>query len=137
MRLHSSSSLQDILESSRTAEKVMMAMAVSTDHVIRVEEDPKYLILLLSFCPQDYESQPPKSEVKVVKPNTWIPKMYLSALNKSIRKNSILSIELITIDGRVHATINELQWLFSATEEATHSQLVCSALYILVSGGVL
>jgi hypothetical protein len=63
--------------------------------------------------------------------------MYLPALNKSIRKNSILSIESITIDGRIYATMNELQWLFSATEEATHSQLICSASYIPVSGGVL
>jgi hypothetical protein len=93
MRSHSSSSLQDILEFSRTAEKVMMVMAVATDQVIRVEEDPKYLILSLSFYPQDDENQPPKSEVKVVMPNTWTPKMYLSALNKSVRKNSILSIE--------------------------------------------
>jgi hypothetical protein len=100
-----------------------MVMAVSTDQVSRVEEDPKYLILLLSFYPQDDENQPPKSEVKVIMPNTWTPKIFLSALNKSIRKNLILSIELITIDGRVYATINELQWLFSATEEAMISAL--------------
>jgi hypothetical protein len=137
MRSHSSTSLQDILQSSRTAEKVMMVTAVSTNQVSRVEEDPKYLILSLSFYPQDDENHPPKSEVNIVMPNTWTPKMYLSALNKSIRKNSILSIELITIDGRVYATINELQWLFSATEETTHSQLICSASYIRVSGGVL
>jgi hypothetical protein len=115
----------------------MMVMSVSTDRVSRVEEDPKYLILSLSFYPQDNENQPPKSDVKVIMPNTWTPKMYLSALNKSIRKNSILSIESITIDGRIFATINELQWLFSATEEATHSQLICSGSYIRVSGGVL
>jgi hypothetical protein len=137
MRSHSSSSLQDILQSSRNVKKVMMVMSVSTDRVSRVEEDPKYLILSLSFYPQDNENQPPKSDVKVIMPNTWTPKMYLSALNKSIRKNSILSIESITIDGRIFATINELQWLFSATEEATHSQLICSGSYIRVSGGVL
>jgi hypothetical protein len=137
MWAHSSSSLQDILQSSRTAEKVMVVMAVSTNQVSRVEEHPKYLILLLSFYPQDDENQPPKSEVKVVMPNTWTSKMYPSALNKSIGKNAILSIELITIDGQVYATINELRWLFSATEEATHSQLSCLASYIRVSGGVL
>jgi hypothetical protein len=63
--------------------------------------------------------------------------MNLAALKKSIRKNSILSIESITIDRQIYATINELQWLFSATEEATRSQLICSASYIRVSGGVL
>jgi hypothetical protein len=68
---HSSSSLQDIPQSSRNAEKVMMVMTVlSTDQVSRVEEDPKYRILLLSFYPQDNENHPPKSNVKVVMPNT-------------------------------------------------------------------
>ncbi len=70
-------------------------------------------------------------------PNTWTPKMYLLALHKSTRKNSILSIESITIDGRIYATINELQWLFSATEEVTHSELIWSVSYVRVSGGVL
>jgi hypothetical protein len=64
--------------------------------------------------------------------------MYLSALNRLIRKNSTLSIESITIDGQIYAAMNELQWLFSATpEEATHSQLICLGSYIRVSGGVL
>jgi hypothetical protein len=64
--------------------------------------------------------------------------MYLAtALNKSMKRHSILSLELITIDGRIDATVNKLQFLFSATEEATHSQLIASASYIRVSGGVL
>jgi hypothetical protein len=63
--------------------------------------------------------------------------MYLSALNKSIQKNLTLSIESINIEGQIYTTINELQWFFSAMEEATHSQLICSASCICVSGGVL
>jgi hypothetical protein len=70
-------------------------------------------------------------------PEEWTPKMYLSALNKSIKKNSILSIETLIIDGRIYATINELESIFSATEQDTHNQLICSASYIRVSGGVL
>jgi hypothetical protein len=76
-----------------------MVMAVSTHQVIRGDENPTYLILPLSFYPQDNENQHPKSKVKAVMPNTWTPKMYLSALNKSIRKNSILSIEIFTSYG--------------------------------------
>jgi hypothetical protein len=47
--------------------------------------------------------------VKVIMSFGWTPKIYLSALNKSIRKHSILSLESIDMDGRVYSTINELQ----------------------------
>jgi hypothetical protein len=57
---HSSANLQDILQSSRNAEKVTMVMALSTNQVSRGKENPKYLILQLSFYPQDNKSQPPK-----------------------------------------------------------------------------
>jgi hypothetical protein len=114
-----------------------MVETVATVRVSRVQEDPRYLELWISFYPRDDKNQPPKSDVKVIMPKDWTPKMYLSALNKSIKKNSILSIESITIDGQIYATINELQWLFSATEQATSSQLICSASYICVSGSVL
>lgn len=115
-----------------------MVATVSTDRVCRVQEDPKYLELWISFYPRDDANQPPKSDVKVIMPEDWTPKMYLSALDKSITKNSILSIESITVDGGTYATINELEWLFSATlQQDTHSQLICAASYIRVSGGVL
>jgi hypothetical protein len=79
----------------------------------------------------------PKLDVKVVMPTIWAPKMYVAALNKSIKRHSILSLESISIQGQSYATINKLQWLFSATKEATHSQLTCLASYICVSGGML
>jgi hypothetical protein len=69
-------------------------------------------------------------------PEGWTPKTNLAALNKYMKRHSILSLESITIDGQIYATVNELQLLFSATEEATHSQLIAPASYILVSGGV-
>jgi hypothetical protein len=70
-------------------------------------------------------------------PEGWTPKMYVAALNKSIRWYLILSLESITINGQIYATMNKLQWLFSATDEVTHSQLVSLASYIHVSGGIL
>jgi hypothetical protein len=136
MRSHSASSLRDVLESSRNAEKVMMVTTVSTDRVTRVADNPTFVELGILFFPED-ENQEPKLDVKVIMPADWTPKMYVAALNKSIRRHSILSLELITINGSIYATMNELQWLFSATHESTHSQLVCSASYIRVSGGVL
>jgi hypothetical protein len=88
---------------------------------------------------QDDENPPSKFDVQVAMPQSWTPKMYLAALlNNSTRKHSIVSLELITIDGQIYTTINELQWLFGVTEEVTHSRLVvCSASYIRVSGGIL
>ncbi len=114
-----------------------MVRTIPADPVSRVEDDPTYVELGITFHPDDYEHQPLKMDVNVIMPEGWTPKMYLAALNKSMKRHSILSLESITIDGRIYATVNELQWLFSATEEATHSQLICSASYIRVSGGVL
>jgi hypothetical protein len=142
MRSDRSSRLKDILQFSRNADKVMIVATVCTDQVSRVQEDPKYLELWISFyagvtAADREENQPPKLDVKMVVPQGWTPKMYLATLNKSIRRHSILSLESITLEGRIYATVNELQWLFSATEEATYSDLICLASYIHVSGGVL
>ncbi len=135
MWLHSSSRLLDILQSARNGQKVMLVTAVSTDRISRVDENSTYVELGITFYPHD-ENQAPKV-VKVVMPETWAPKMYLAALNKSTKRHLILSIELMSLQGRTYTTINELQWLFSATKQATHSQLTCSASYIRVSGGIL
>ncbi len=120
----------------------MMVETVSTDRVSRVEEDPTFVELVINFYPspdtrRDDENQAPKLDVKVIMPEGWTPKMYVAALNKSIRRRSILCLDSLTIQGRIYTTVNELQWLFSASDEATHSQLTCSASYIRVSGGVL
>jgi hypothetical protein len=141
MRSHSSTSLQAILQSSRHAEKVMMVATVSTNRLSRIPESPTYVELGITFYPgdtgRDDENRPPKLDLKVIMPEGWTPKMYVAALNKSIRRRSIICLESIVIEGRIYATVNELQWLFSASDEATHSQLTCSASYIRVSGGVL
>jgi hypothetical protein len=119
----------------------MMVTTVSTNRVTRVEDTPTFVELGITFYPvdtgRDDENQPPKLDVKVIMPEGWNPKMYVAALNKSIRRRSIMSLESTTINGRIYTTVNELQWLFSATDESIHEQLVCSASYIRVSGGVL
>jgi hypothetical protein len=51
MQSQSSASLQDILQSSRKAKKLMMVTSISTGRVSRVQEDPKYLELWISFYP--------------------------------------------------------------------------------------
>jgi hypothetical protein len=115
----------------------MLVTAIPTDQVSRVDENSTYVELGTTFYPHADENQAPKV-VKVLMPKTWAPQMYLSTLNKSIKRHLILSLELMSLQqGQTYTTINELQWLFSATEEATHSQLTCSASHVRVSGGVL
>jgi hypothetical protein len=97
----------------------MLVTIVSTDQVSRVDQNSTYVELGITFYPHD-ESQAPKV-VKVVMPKIRAPKMYLTALKKFIKRHSILSLELMSIQGRDYITINKLQWLFSATKEATHS----------------
>jgi hypothetical protein len=46
----------------------------------------------ISFYPDD-ENQPPKV-VKVIMPEGWTLKIYLAALNKSVRRHSILSYSI-------------------------------------------
>ncbi len=109
----------------------MLVTAVSTDRISRVDKNSTYVELGITFYPHD-ENQAPKV-VKVVMPET-----YLAALNKSIKRHSILSLESMSLQqGPTYATINELQWLLSSTEEATHSQLTCLDSYIRVSGSIL
>lgn len=137
MRSHSSATLQDVLESSRNAEKVMMVTTVSTNRVTRHQDNPSFVELGITFysgLPEN-KNQPLKLDVKVIMPEGWSPKMYVAALNKSIRRHSILSLESYCNNGRIYSTVNDLQWLFSARD--AHSQLVSSASYIRVSGGVL
>jgi hypothetical protein len=100
----------------------MPVMTVSTDRVSRVDDNSNHVELGITFYPHD-ENQAPKV-VKVVMPKTWPP-------------NHILSLELMSLQRQTYTTINELQWLLSSTEEATHSQLACLGSYIRVSGSIL
>jgi hypothetical protein len=110
MRLHTSSAFQDILQSSRNAEKLMMATTVSTGRISLIKEDPNFLELCVNCFPREFSNDVnhlPKLEVKVIMPQRWTPKMYLAALNKSTKKYSVVSIELLCIEGQSYATVNE------------------------------
>jgi hypothetical protein len=74
----------------------MMTMSVSTDRVSRVEEDAKYLELVICFYPggdtPEDENLPSKSDAKVLMPQSWTPKMYLAAHPKQFYKKALRSI---------------------------------------------
>jgi hypothetical protein len=99
MRSQMSFCLQDIVKSSQNAHKVMMVRTIPADPVSRVEDDPTYVELGITFHPDDHENQPLKMDVNVIMPKGWTPKMYLASLNKSMKRHLILPLESITIDG--------------------------------------
>jgi hypothetical protein len=77
-----------------------------------VEEDPSFVELLVSFYSPPEDQDAKTTDFKVVMPQTWSPKMYLGALNQSIRANRLnslsLSLESINLSGRnCSTTINE------------------------------
>jgi hypothetical protein len=103
----------------------------------QVEEDPRYVELHISFYSPPEDQDAKKTDFKVVMPQTWSPKMFLGALNQSIRTNRLLSLESIVLSGRNYTTINELNWLFPLNTESIHMHLVTSAAYLNLYGGEL
>jgi hypothetical protein len=75
-----SSCLQEVVPSSQNAQKVMMVRTILTDRISKVEHDPTYVELAITFHPDDHEHQPLKMDVNVIMPEGWTPKMYLAAL---------------------------------------------------------
>jgi hypothetical protein len=76
------------------------------------------------------------NDFKVIMPRTWTPKMYLGALNQSIRwMNSLLALESINVSGRNYTTMNKLNWLFPFQKGIIHMRLVTFASYLHLYGG--
>jgi hypothetical protein len=104
MRANGSVLAQDILMSARTARPKMMINVISTDRVSAVE-DPRYLELIVKFYSPEAKNKikkktPPRFDLKVVMPKDWTPRMYLGVLYRSIKSNRVLTLELITLNGR-------------------------------------
>ena len=76
-------------------------------------------------------------ELEVVLPQEWCPKMYLAAVFRSIKKNRVLAIHEINIEGHQLISLNEINWYFHQTHESVHNKLISDAAYLLVRGGVL
>jgi hypothetical protein len=125
--------------SSRNARRpTMMVVTISTSRVYGVEDNPRYYELLVSFYSrrQVNDKNPSKFlQYKLIMPKDWTPRMYLGALNRSIKSNTVVAIESVTLEGRTYATTNELNWLFSSPIEVIHTRLTTSAAYLHVAGG--
>jgi hypothetical protein len=68
-------------------------------------------------------------------PKDWTPRMYLGALDWLIMNNSVLLLELVTMDRQSYVTTNELHWLFSSPVDEIHMRLTTSAAHLHVAGG--
>ncbi len=74
----------------------MMVRTILTDPVSQVEDNSTYVELGITFHSVNHENQPLKMDVNVIILD-GTPKMYLAALNKSMKRHWILSLEAITI----------------------------------------
>jgi hypothetical protein len=139
MRANTSNSIYDIMRSSRKALPIQKLTTITTDRLSKVEEDPTYVELLVSFyspAPDDDDTDNfVKRDFKVIMPRSWTPKMYLGALYQSIMTNSLLTLEYINISGQNYNTMNELNWLFPLQKDIIHTPLVTSASHLHLYGG--
>jgi hypothetical protein len=138
MRANTSKNVYDIMRSSKEALSIQKLTTITTDRLSKVEEDPTYVELLVSFyspAPDDDTDNFEKRDFKVIIPRSWTPKMYLGALYQSITTNSLLTLESINISGRKYTTMNELNWLFPLQKDIIQTRLVTSASYLHLNGG--
>jgi hypothetical protein len=135
MHVNTSVHPEDFIISSRNTRPTMMVETILTSRVLVVEE-PQYLELMVNFYPQAVNlKNPSKLRYKLVMPKDWTPRMYLGALNQSIKNNTVLSLESVAMDRQSYATTNKVHWLFSSPLNVIHTRLTTSAAYIHVVGG--
>jgi hypothetical protein len=92
MRVCTSVHPEDIMFSSRNTRPTMMVETISTNRV-SVVQDSRYLELMVTFYPRAVNfKNPSKLSYKLIMPKEWTPRMYLGALNQSIRNNAVLSL---------------------------------------------
>ncbi len=133
MRANTSNNIYGIMRSSREALPIQKLTTITTNGLSKVEEDPRYVELLVSFylpAPEDATNNFEKKDFKVIMLRSWTPKIYLGALYQSITSNSLLTLESIIISGHNYTTMNELNWLFHLQKDIIHMRLVTSASYL-------
>ena len=108
----------------------MMVETISTNRISGVE-DPRYVELMVSFYTRavNYKNPSKKLTYKLIMPKDWTPRMYLGPLYRSIKSNTVVSMELMTLAGRTYTPTNELKWLFAAPTDVNHTRLTTSAAY--------
>jgi hypothetical protein len=140
MHAQRSRNLHEIIWSSRRAKHLLTVRTITTD-VRKPLDDPRYVELLVGFYPQeDVENQYAclKIHHDVVVPASWTPKMYLGALSLSLSRHHVISLSMISLNGRKYKSLNDVHWLFSeaaGTAQEINTSLVTSAAFVHVFGG--
>ncbi len=117
-----------------------MVHTITTD-VWKPFDDPRYVELLAGFYPQeDVKNQYARPEIHhdVIVPASWTPKMYLGALSLSLSRHPVISLSLISINGKKYKSLNDIHWLFSesaGTAKEIKTSLITAAAFIHVFGG--
>ncbi len=76
--------------------------------------------------------------ILVLIPYDWNARVYLGALNISIKKNKIISLERMwttTTGSRDQYKVNEVHWLFDLSCSEAHQSLITKADFFAVYGG--
>jgi hypothetical protein len=64
--------------------------------------------------------------------------MYLGALSLSLARHHVISLSMISLNGRKYKSLNDVHWLFSeaaGTAQEINTSLVTSAAFVHVFGG--
>ena len=98
MQANTSNNVYDIIRSSRDAIPIQRISTITTNRLYKIE-DPRYVELLVSFYspPEDDAYNFEIKDFKVIMTISWTPKEYLGALYQSIKPNSLLTLESMTV----------------------------------------
>jgi hypothetical protein len=141
--------IRSFLTETMHAHPSMFVSTITTD-LLRDVEDSKYQELQVNFYStsgtgantrmigEEATKEEPTSTTKlsffVIMPCTWKPRTYMAALNLSLKKYAVLSVESVQINGRSYLTINDVNNYF-VRYKTLHKKLIHSASFMNVRGG--
>ncbi len=142
MHAQRSRNLREIIWSSRWVKHSLMVRTITTD-VRKPLDDHRYVELSVGFYPQEdvenwFDFPNKRIQHDVVVPASWTPKMYLGALSLLLSRHPVISLSLISINGKKYKSLNDIHWLFSesaGTAKEINTSLITAAAFIHVFGG--
>jgi hypothetical protein len=140
----SSTSLPDIIRSSRSAIPVMHAQEIATKQLKRQMNGSGMLNLEVDLIATQENNDRKKSGSATTQqllyifsiPQHWSPKIFLALVNnKSAMEHNVLPIDTVMSRNGIYNSINEIHFYHSIELDFVCRLLRCSAAYIDVSGG--
>jgi hypothetical protein len=133
MLANTSNNIYDIMRSSREALPIQKLTTITTDQLSKVEEDPTYMELLVSF----YSPAPDDGNTNKIKGFQGDNAEKLDTQDESwgtlpVHKDEFPPHSRIY---QYYTRMNELNWLFPLQKDIIHRRLVPSASYLHLYGG--